>query len=319
MASTIGLATKNDNLPQIRPTRILEYVLEMKKLGRKEITQQTVFERLTLMSKQCDIDEPEEVRKLLTRIKWQDSTKHTAVRQYTGYLKFLGKTWNKPVYYPEEKIYFIPTEQEVDQLIASSGKTIAPLLQALKETGARIGEIAKLQWSDIDYERKTISINHPEKRSLPRILPMSEKLKNMLQTLQNTHYDIIYDPNSVFCSHTTQHGLRVTFEHTRKRTAKKLGNPRLLKIHFHTFRHYKGTMQFHDLHDSAIVRFTLGHKTATMTDRYMSLEKGLWANDDGQWTCKVAETQAEEMTLNEKGFQYVRTLADGKPLYRKRK
>lgn len=319
MASTIVRATNNDNLPQIRPTRILQYVLELKKLGRKEITQQSVLERLTLMSKQCDIDEPEAVRELLARIKWQDSTKHTAVRQYNGYLAFIGKTWKAPKYIPEEKIYFIPTETEVDQLIANSGKTLAPLLQTLKETGARIGEIAKLQWSDIDYERKTISINHPEKRSLPRILPMSEKLKNMLQTLQKLPYPVIYDPNSVFCSHTTQHGLRVIFDHTRKRTAQKLGNPRIMKIHFHTFRHYKGTMMYHDAHDGTIVRHQLGHKTATMTDRYINIERGMWMNDDGQWTCKVAQDNNEEIQLNEKGFQYVRTLADGKPLYRKRK
>jgi hypothetical protein len=32
------------------------------------------------------------------------------------------------------------------------------------------------------------------------------------------------------------------FNAQRKRSAKKLGNPRLLKIHFHTLRHWKATI-----------------------------------------------------------------------------
>jgi integrase len=41
----------------------------------------------------------------------------------------------------------------------------------------RIGEAYKIQWKDIDLEHKTISVNHPEKGSLPRILPITDKLK----------------------------------------------------------------------------------------------------------------------------------------------
>ena len=304
-------ATKTDNMPQT-PNRIIEYILEMRRNGRKETTLKTVLDRLTLLAKQCDINDPNQVKDLLARLKWQNSTKHTASLDYQAYLRFIGKTWTAPKYYPEEKIYFIPTETEIDQLIASAGKTLAPLLQMLKETGARIGELARLQWTDIDLEHKTVSINHPEKRSLPRILPISEKLKNMLLAMPK-------EKQSVFCSTSTQHGLRITFEALRKRTAQKLGNPRILKIHFHTFRHFKGTMTYHDTHDSYVVRQILGHKTATMTDRYINIERGMWTNDDGQFTCKIAQDNNEEIQLNEKGFQYVRTLTDGKPLYRKRK
>lgn len=284
----------------------------MKKNGRKEITQKTVLDRLTLLSKQADLDNPEQVKELIAKLQWKNSTKRTATLDYAGYCNYRQLKWTKPTYHPEEYIYFIPTETEIDQLIAASNPTLAALLQLLKETGARSGEATKITWTDIDLEHKTATINHPEKRSLPRILPISEKLKNMLQTLPKTD-------KPIFLHSTTLHGLRVTFEAMRKRTAKKLGNPRLLKIHFHTLRHWKGTMTYHDTHDAYLARQILGHKTAEMTDRYINIEKGMWMNDDGQWTCKVAQDQNEEIQLNEKGFQYVRTLTDGKPLYRKRK
>ncbi|MCJ7767506.1 tyrosine-type recombinase/integrase, partial [Candidatus Bathyarchaeota archaeon] len=138
----------------------------MKKNGRKEITCKTVLDRLTLLARQCNIDEPEQVKEALLTLKWQNSTKHTAVGDYTAYLRYIGKTWTKPKYIVQEKLYFIPTETEVDQLIAAAGKTIAPLLQLLKETGVRIGEAAAITWKDVDFERKTVTINHPEKGSL---------------------------------------------------------------------------------------------------------------------------------------------------------
>lgn len=59
------------------------------------------------------------------------------------------KTWNPPKYRRLVKIPFIPTEKEIDQLIAGCSKKIIPLLQLLKETGIRIGEAAKLTWTAI--------------------------------------------------------------------------------------------------------------------------------------------------------------------------
>ena len=35
---------------------------------------------------------------------------------------------------------FLPTEQEIDQLISGTGKKTTTILQTIKETGMRIGE-----------------------------------------------------------------------------------------------------------------------------------------------------------------------------------
>jgi integrase len=45
----------------------------------------------------------------------------------------------------------------------------------LKETDTRIGEALKIDWSDLDTEKKTIAINHPEKQG---ILGLSKFLTN---------------------------------------------------------------------------------------------------------------------------------------------
>ena len=91
-------------------------------------------------------------------------------------------SWNPPRYRRIEKIPFIPTEQEIDQLIAGCGEKTSSLLQALKETGMRIGEAWKLKWIDIDVVNSTISIT-PEKGSHARMFKVSSKLLAMLAIL----------------------------------------------------------------------------------------------------------------------------------------
>jgi len=51
-----------------------------------------------------------------------------------------GLHWNPPKYKRIHKHPTIPTETELDQLIAGSGQRTATFLQILKETGARCGE-----------------------------------------------------------------------------------------------------------------------------------------------------------------------------------
>jgi integrase len=49
-------------------------------------------------------------------------------------------------------------------LIGGCGPKTSTVLQTLKETGARIGEIWRLNWSDIDNEKGLLNIA-PEKGS----------------------------------------------------------------------------------------------------------------------------------------------------------
>jgi integrase len=46
----------------------------------------------------------------------------------------------------------------------------------LKETGVRIGEARRLRWEDIDFTRKMITFNNPEKSGNLRIKKASDWL-----------------------------------------------------------------------------------------------------------------------------------------------
>ncbi len=55
--------------------------------------------------------------------------------------------------------------------------------------------------------------------------------------------------------------VKTTFIKARRRLAAKLQNPRLIKISFHTFRHWKATTLYHQTKDPYYVKDFLGHKS----------------------------------------------------------
>lgn len=108
--------------------------------------------------------------------------------------------------------------------------------------------------------------------------------------------------------------LRRTFEKQRRKIAFKLNNPRLLQISFHTFRHWKATMEYHKTKDILHVMQLLGHKNIKYTLKYTQLVN--FKNDE--YTCKVAKNPKEIKELIEAGFEYV-TEQDNLKFFRKRK
>lgn len=86
---------------------------------------------------------------------------------------------------------------------------------------------------DVDFEKRLIYINEPEKGSETGVYRVSEKCIKMLENLPRKGERIF----------STLQSLRVNFTNQRARLAYKLGNPRFKQIHFHTFRHWRGTLE----------------------------------------------------------------------------
>lgn len=267
---------------------ITNFLLQQRKDGRADETIRTRVQALTQMAKTCDLNNPEAIKEYLANSKWSNKTKTKVIDSYSAYLRFKQIKWNQPKYLTVQKLPFIPTEQEIDQLIASCGKLTATVLQTLKETGMRIGELTQLKPIDIDTERKVVSVT-PEKGSNPRILPISDKLIAMINNLTRdprATYDTVFQPH--------KDTLRGYLCNQRKAIAQKLNNPRLAKIGFHTLRHWKGTMEYHKIRDIMHVKTVLGHKSVTSTMIYINLESALFLQTDENFTCKVAHNEKEE-------------------------
>lgn len=262
----------------------------------------------TLATRGTNLYDFESIKKAIANQKWSNGTKQNANNACTLFLTFnkIKLDAKLPYYSREDKIVFIPLEAELDQLIAGSKHRLATFLQTLKETGARYGEIALLKWTDYNTESQTLAINNPEKRSNPRAPKISAKLATMLAMLP-------HDTKTIF-DYKDKETIRRNYQRARKRIAKNLGNPRIMQIHFHTFRHWKATTLLHQTNNVWTVMKLLGHKNLNNTQRYIGLLPDL--TDD--YVTEESNDIKTDAKLLQNGYEYI-TERNGTKLYKKRK
>jgi integrase len=267
-----------------------------------------------LIARGADLSDPETVKEALAKEKaWSQNRRRNVINSYTLFLKVNGMQWEKPRYNCVRKIPFIPSEEEIDQLIAGCPKKTATFLQLLKETAMRSGEAKRVMWIDIDFERRLITLNEPEKNGLPRLWNnLSSKLLDMLNALPRKSMKVFGD--------SSINAAKATFTEARHRLADKLQNPRLLQIHFHTLRHWRATMEYHRTKDLVHTMAFLGHKKSDTTLMYIQLDQKLFKQSDDSFITRIAQNVEEAAELVEVGFEYVTgEYTDGGKLFRKRK
>jgi integrase len=77
-----------------------------------------------------------------------------------------------------------------------------------------------------------------------------------------------------------------------------------MNIHFHTFRHWKATMEYAKTRDILHVMQVLGHRNIKNTLIYTQLVK---MEKESNYYSVVAKTAKEAKDLIESGFEYVCT------------
>ena len=294
--------------------KLVEYAFYMQKQGYASETMRGYSGALrALLVRNADIMNPESVKEVLAKGQgWGQNRRRNIINAYILFLKINGMKWEKPRCNVVRKIPFIPTEQEIDDLIAGCPTTAATFLQLLKETAMRSGEAKRLKWIDVDFQRRTITLNEPEKNSLPRIWDnVTGKLLGMLNALPRASPHVFEG--------CTLNSLKGTYTRARRRLASKLQNPRLLAIHFHTLRHWKATMEYHYTKDILHVKNFLGHREIDNTMLYIQLDQSLFKNlPDDSFTIRATKSLEEAIKLGEVGFEPF-VVMEGVQLFRKRK
>jgi len=287
--------------------KFVNFQWELKKEGLKEGSIATYQHYLDqLLKSGADLLDPESVKETIAKYQWSENTKALVIASYTRFLKFNKGTWEPPKCESIRKLPFIPLESELDALISGASRKLAAFLQLLKETGMRCGEALRLKWTDIDYKNGAVTLNQPEKYGQPRMFKISATLISMLNLLPKQN-------DFLFGGRNTK-GYGRTFQHYRKKIAFKLQNPRLSQISFHTFRHWKATMEYHKTKDILHVMQMLGHRDIKTTLIYTQLIQF----ESDEYHSAVAKTIEEARGLIETGFEYVCDIEDVK-LFRKRK
>ena len=273
---------------------IISFIGHMECEGLKEATianKVTILHRLIKMG--ANILEPKTVTSVLLHFTKAASYKLNIASIYKTFCDNRKIFWKPPKITVTVKQPFLPTHEEVLSLISGSGILNAILIQILYETGMRIGEASQLKWTDVDFQRKTISVNKPEKNSNSRTLKISDTLIGMLNRISHRKDGNILNPN--------KDTLYSTFRKTRLKVAKVTQNTRLVEIHPHTFRHLKGTTEYQKTKDILHVAYILGHKHVKTTQRYITYI----SYEPERYVSKIAKTEEEFLEFLDKGFECV--------------
>ena len=307
-----NVAGENDKTQQEAKGKILELSLYMK---RQNYSEETIrLNRIALKVLQergANLFDTDSVKDVIAKQNWSPNRKRNVINAYSMFLKLSNLTWEKPRCIVSQCIPFIPTEQEIDDLISASPKKLSTFLSLLKETAMRRGEAKRLQWINIDSERNTIVLNEPEKHSNSRMWKVTPQLIAQLNALPKNSEKVFGD--------SKMDTLKIEFLRLRKKQASKRQNPRLLKISFHTLRHWKATMLYHRTKDALYTRDFLGHKSIKNTEIYINIERKMFADyGDDEFTVKVTSKQEEATACLEQGFEWI-GVKDSLIFLRKRK
>jgi integrase len=303
----IGRHTPTERELKAAP-QIEKFITQLVNDGRKPSTIANYRKSFKLLLKAgADLFDPESCKAVLAKAEIRDSTKALVTYNLAAWFDFNCIIWRAPTYSNDSEIPYIPTEAELDQLIAGLGKKTAVYCAILKDTGARPGEVSRLTWQDIDFGQRNVRLR-AEKHSNNRVLPLSAKTIDMLCQLPRNKAGVFSNADDMRSCYSIQ----------RRNLAKKIANPNIALICFKTFRHWKGTMEQHKTKDPWHVKMILGHKKISSTEKYIHLEQMMYLENNDQFTVKVANTLEEAIKLMEVGFEH-HCIMEGKDVFRKRK
>jgi len=285
--------------------------LKHKTVRGRRISETTVESKAKIIRhliKNVNLWDNEEVKSYIEESNWCNGRKNNVLYAYQDWCNFKGFTFKFEKYLKTRTLPYIPTEQQLDQLISSFSDKYAPFLQLAKESGFRPIEISRLTPKDFDFVQRIVNLNKPAKHSLPRQFKMSDKLTAMITPL------ILKTKQDERIWKAKPRHIQTNFLRIRNKVAKKFGNSHIKKISLKTFRHWKATMEYHKTKDILHVMRILGHKNIQNTLVYTHLV----SFESDEYICKVAENIAEAGKLVEAGFDFV-TQFEGKMLFKKRK
>jgi integrase len=278
-------------------TQLIQYIWKEKKRGIAETTiAHRIFRLTVLKNKGVNLDDQDS---FLTVLMTEDASKFQYVQAYLSYTKAFKIPFEKPKISYEPKEQYTPKPYEVTALVQNLGKEQSALCQALADTGARIGEMARLLENEIDAQSKIIYINHPEKGSKARKITVSEETIKALLELPKKYSPNVFNPN--------KRTLQSTFACSRNRIAKKLSMPNLLNIHHHSFRRYFADQTYKKTKFNVRkVQARLGHKRLSSTEKYF----GDFDDETCTYETARAYTIEEQEELRQLGYELYDTGID---------
>ena len=281
----------------------------MKKEAYAESTIEYTGKRLRHLKRNCNLENPEDVKAFIAQKNCTNAYKESLIEAYALYCKAHQIEWNQPFYQRYDKQPRIPTEQQINAIIADASNRLSLALSIIRDLGLRPIELTWLKLRDIDLNSGTVTITSA-KYCRGRTLKIRPQTLAMLRAYvlkkNKGQNDLLFPMKSASLSRN--------YNVVRNRVSEKLQDPAIRTIRLYDFRHWKASTEYAKTKDLLHVKAMLGHKDLRTTLRYTQLINF----GSEEYHIKVGATLEECSKLLEAGFEYVTDYED-KKLFRKRK
>jgi integrase len=187
--------------------------------------------------------------------------------------------------------HYLRTDHEIHQFLGAAkteGELPYYLYSTALYTGMRAGELAGLQWKDIDFNRRLITVSHsyggPTKNGETRYVPILDALLPLLLEWRDK------TPSICFVFENKSGGMHQEssriFQETLHKVLDRGKFPRAIRsgkikryIVFHDLRHTFASHWMMKGGNIFKLQKILGHKSSQMTQRYAHLEPGIFEAD----------------------------------------
>ena len=249
--------------------KIANALITMKTRHLDEHTIKLINYRLCELSAKCDLSTPTTVESYIEtkkKIDGKDASnnyKNALLKAYYQYTKTNSINW-KPKFYRVLRVDpILPTQKSIDLIINNSNLKYQTIFTILDDTGAEGKELETVNAKkQIDIQQGIISFKGCKMHN-PRSIKLKQKTTHLLRQYLAKYTDEYPFPPSRYYG---ENWLR-----TKKKLAKRLNMPELLRTDVRHLRHFSGSKFYQEAKDLIATSKRLGHKKWETTKLYVQL------------------------------------------------
>jgi integrase len=173
----------------------------------------------------------------------------------------------------DKKIKYVPPAEDIDKVIAIADADTQDYLWVIRETMARMSEINRLTWDDVDFEGRYVILYTRKKKGghlTPRKVPMTQKLHEiLLRRYSDGDKAKPWVFWHTYWSSKTGEKNDGPFR-DRKRIMKTLCRKAGVKyFRYHALRHFGASLMDNNNVPIGSIQRILGHENRTTTEIYL--------------------------------------------------
>ena len=172
-----------------------------------------------------------------------------------------------------KKIKYIPSPDDIEKVLNVAEPEIRDYLMAIKDTMARVNEINRLTWNDVDLENKYLVLYTRKKKGghlTPRKVPITQRLYKILcerYTARNTDYPWVFCNTYLDWESGKEIITQFKYRSTILKTLCKRAGVR--RFSFHALRHSGASILDNMNVPLGTIQKILGHENRTTTEIYL--------------------------------------------------